>query len=102
MEFYVQALDRYIATGECDSYNEEPLYDYLLTVMNEVTVKLKVLTDEVCARVFYDTMVQFVKLNIEKERFHLQRSMSERMGMKHALEWSLQKKKTVGRPWYRR
>ncbi len=93
MEFYVLALDRYIATGECDSYNEEPLYDYLLTIMNEATVKLKVLTDEVCARVFYDTMLQFVKLNIEKERFHLQRSMSERMGMKHALEWSLQKKK---------
>ena len=94
MEFYVQALDRYVTTGECDRYNDEPLYDYLLMVMNEATVKLRVLTDEVCARVFYDTMVQFVKLNIEKERFNLQRSMSERMGMKHALEWSIQKKKS--------
>jgi uncharacterized protein with von Willebrand factor type A (vWA) domain len=93
MSFYVQALDKYIVTGECDKYNEEPLYGYLLSVMNDASVKFLVLSNEICARVFYDMMVQFIRLNMEKERFNMQRSMSERMGMKNAMEWSLQKKK---------
>ena len=28
----------------------------------------QVLGDEVCARIFYDTMIQFIQLNLEKER----------------------------------
>ena len=33
--FYVQALDRFVATGECAETDTEPLYAYLLSVMNE-------------------------------------------------------------------
>lgn len=91
--FYVEALDRFLVDGECDKHNDEPLYAYMLSLMNDPMIKLKVLTDEICARVFYDMMMQFVRLNMEKMKFHLQRSMSERMGMKEAMEWSLQKKK---------
>lgn len=93
MNFYVEALDRYLVDGECDRDNEEPLYSYILSLMNDPVIKVKVLTDDICARVFYDMMVQFVRLNMEKMKFHLQRSMSERMGMNESLEWSLQKKK---------
>lgn len=63
--FYVQALDRFVATGECAETDTEPLYAYLLSVMNDSMVKVQVLGDEVCARIFYDTMIQFIQLNLE-------------------------------------
>lgn len=91
--FYVQALDRFVATGECAETDTEPLYAYLLSVMNDSMVKVQVLGDEVCARIFYDTMIQFIQLNLEKERYHLRKSQSERTGMKLVLEWSMAKRK---------
>ena len=91
--FYVQALDRFVATGECAETDTEPLYAYLLSVMNDSMVKVQVLGDEVCARIFYDTMIQFIQLNLEKERYHLRKSQSERTGMKLVLEWSMVKRK---------
>ena len=36
--FYVQALDRFVATGECAETDTEPLYAYLLSVMNDSMV----------------------------------------------------------------
>ena len=96
--FYVQALDRFVATGECAETDTEPLYAYLLSVMNDSMVKVQVLGDEVCARIFYDTMIQFIQLNLEKERYHLRKSQSERTGMKLVLEWSWQSGKTAGKP----
>lgn len=91
--FYVQALDKFIQTGECASTDSEPLYAYLLSVMNEPMVKLQVLNDEVCARIFYDTMIQFIQLNLEKEKYNLQKSQSEQQAMKLVLEWSMAKRK---------
>ena len=91
--FYVQALDRFVATGECAETDTEPLYAYLLSVMNDSIVKVQVLGDEVCARIFYDTMIQFIQLNLEKERYNLRKSQSERTGMKLVLEWSMAKRK---------
>lgn len=91
--FYVQALDRFVATGECAETDTEPLYAYLLSVMNDSMVKVQVLGDEICARIFYDTMIQFIQLNLEKERYNLRKSQSERTGMKLVLEWSMAKRK---------
>lgn len=93
LAFYVQALDRYVATGECSATDREPLYGYLLSVMNDPVVKLQVLNDPICARVFYDTMISFVHLNLEKEKYNMQRSQAEQEGMRLALEWSLDKRK---------
>lgn len=91
--FYVQALDKFVKTGECATTDDEPLYAYLLSVMNEPMLKVQVLNDEICARVFYDTMIRFVQLNLEKEKYHLQKSQSERSEMRLALEWSMMKRK---------
>ena len=91
--FYVQALDRFVATGECAETDTEPLYAYLLSVMNDSMVKVQVLGNEVCARIFYDTMIQFIHLNLEKERYNLRKSQSERNEMKLVLEWSMAKRK---------
>ena len=63
--FYVQALDRFVATGECAETDTEPLYAYLLSVMNDSMVKVQVLGDEVCARIFYDTMMRGIPFLME-------------------------------------
>lgn len=91
--FYVQALDHYLATGDCAETDSEPLYAYLLSVMNDPVVKIQVLNDDVCARIFYDTMSQFIRLNLDKERYNLQKSQSEQIGMELVLEWSETKRK---------
>ena len=72
--FYVQALDRFVATGECAETDTEPLYAYLLSVMNDSMVKVQVLSDELCARIFYDTMIQFIQLNLDKEKYKIGRA----------------------------
>ena len=83
--FYVQALDRFVATGECAETDTEPLYAYLLSVMNDSMVKVQVLGDEVCARIFYDTMIQFIQLNLEKERYNLRKE--DMRTMKSGRKW---------------
>ena len=91
--FYVQVLDLFVKTGECATESREPLHAYLISVMNDVTVKVQVLNDDICARIFYDTMLQFIQLNLEKEKYNLQKSQSERNEMKLVLEWSIKKRK---------
>ena len=44
--FYVQVLDRYVATGECAEADNEPLYAYLLSVMNDPMIRIQVLSDK--------------------------------------------------------
>lgn len=91
--FYIRVLDQYVATGECSDTDDEPLYAYLLSIMNDPMIKIQVLTDEVCARIFYDMMSQFIHLNLEKEKYNLQKSQSEQNGMKQTLEWSIARRK---------
>ena len=91
--FYVQTLDNYVQTGECAATSNEPLYAYLLSIMNDATIRIQVLNDDICARIFYDTMIQFIQLNLEKEKYNLQKSQSERNEMKLVLEWSIQRRK---------
>ena len=80
-------------TGECAETDSEPLYAYLLSVMNDPIIKIQVLNNDICACIFYDTMVQFIKLNLEKERYNLQKSQSEQEGMELALEWSIERRR---------
>ena len=91
--FYVQVLDKYVATGECAEADNEPLYAYLLSVMNDPMIKIQVLSDELCARIFYDAMSQFIRLNLEKQKYNMQKSQSEQQGMELVLEWSDTKRK---------
>ena len=51
------------------------------------------MSDDICARIFYDTLIQFVWQNLEKEKYNLQKSQSEQNTMKLVLEWSVQKRK---------
>lgn len=93
LSFYVQALERFIQTGECARADSDALYAYLLSVMNDPMIRVQVLSSDVCARVFYDTMLRFVQQSLDDKRYNLQKSQSELKGMELVLEWSLAKKK---------
>lgn len=80
-------------TGECAETDQEPLYAYLLSVMNDPVTKIQVLNNDICARIFYDTMVQFIKLNLDKEKYNLQKSQAEQEGMELVLEWSIDRRR---------
>ena len=56
-------------------------------------IKIQVLSDELCARIFYDAMRQFIRLNLEKQKYNMQKSQSEQQGMELVLEWSETKRK---------
>lgn len=93
---YMQILDTYIETGECkkiEGGKSDPLYSYLESVMNDPLIKIQVLSDDICAKYFYDTMMSFIVSCLERERFNVQRSQSEQEGMELTLEWSERKKK---------
>lgn len=70
-------------TCECDV-----LAQYLRTAMHDAQVKALVLNDEVAARVFVDTMAQFVSLNLQKAAYQMQRCSYERKQIAEAAEWS--------------
>ena len=70
-------------TCECDV-----LAQYLCTAMHDAQVKALVLNDEVAARVFVDTMAQFVSLNLQKAAYQMQRCSYERKQIVEAAEWS--------------
>ncbi|MDD3037593.1 hypothetical protein [Bacteroides sp.] len=91
--FYIQALDKYMKTGECAKTDSEPLYAYLLSVMNDAVIKIQVLNNDICACVFYDTMVQFINLNLNKEKYNLQKSQAEQEGMEHVMDWSIDRRR---------
>jgi uncharacterized protein with von Willebrand factor type A (vWA) domain len=93
--FYNQILDNYIQTGECpstDDKDDEPLFNYLISIMKDPLITFKVLNDDVCARLFYDSLLHFIVEILDSEHFNFQRSQSEREGMKQALEWSKSKR----------
>lgn len=93
---YIQMLDTYMETGECEKVKEgkwDPLYSYIESVMNDPLIKIQVLSDDVCAKYFYDTMMFFIVSCLARERFNIQRSQSERESMKLALEWSQRKRR---------
>ena len=92
--FYVQALDRFVATGECAETDTEPLYAYLLSVMNDSMVKVQVLGDEVCARIFLRHHDSVHPIELGRRRGTTSGKASrERTGMKLVLEWSMVKRK---------
>lgn len=92
---YMQILDTYIETGECIKLEniDDPLYSYLESVMNDPLIKIQVLSDDICAKYFYDAMMFFIVSCLARERFNEQRSQSEQESMIIVLEWSERKKK---------
>ena len=92
--FYTQLLDHYLATGEfLETGSNEPLYTYLRSVVENPIVKAQVLSDEVCARIFQDTLSRFVFQNLEREKFNFQRKQSEEKSRKIVTQWTHDRKR---------
>lgn len=89
--FYMKMLHAFVSSGEepdaltCEC---DVLAQYLRTAMHDAQVKALVLNDEVAARVFVDTMAQFVSLNLQKAAYQMQRCSYERKQIAEAAEWS--------------
>lgn len=95
MSFYQNLLTRFVETGEkpvLDTPESDPLTVYLVDTMGDTELRAAVLNSRIAARVFVDTMVQFVSLNLQKANFRFQRSRSELQRIKESASWSVIKR----------
>ncbi len=95
-EFYHNLLKAFIDTGDLPDatlYDSDALTMYLYSVMNDASVVSQVLSDEIAARIFMDTMMQFVSQSLQKAAFQYQRCNSERMRLQNAHQWSHTKRR---------
>ena len=68
-EFYHNLLKAFIETGEVPDaslYADDALTMYLYITMSDVRVASQVLSDEIAARIFMDTMMQFVSQSLQR------------------------------------
>lgn len=89
---YMHLLQHFAETGECEApelHREDAIASYLTQIMSDVTLRAQVLGSPVCARIFIDTMVQFVSLMLQKANYHLQRASAEQKQIEAASCWSL-------------
>jgi len=96
-QYYVKVLDRYITCGETPAVDDPSadgwLLSYLVSLMENAMTKVMVLTNEVCARIFYDSTLLFIRACFERERFNLQRNQSDIYRINQAQNWSYVRKK---------
>lgn len=88
---YADMLRRFTETGEVpeeERYANDALAGYLLQTMADPQVRRQVLGDEVSARIFTDTMLHFIALNLEKANYRLQRAGAELKQRGEASNWS--------------
>ncbi len=94
---YIAILDAFVESGEVPSndspWNDDYLEKYLREVMSDSFVAYSVLSDEVKARIFYDTMLAFIKQILKREKFRTSCAKGQLEGMEHALQWSERKKR---------
>lgn len=92
---YAKILSYFLKTGVVvhDIEASDPIAEYLYATMNDDFVKVRVLGNVVCSRIFYDSMMRFVTLVIDKVKFQRMRAQAEYKGMSEALEWTLNRKK---------
>lgn len=92
--FYTEVLDHYFATGEfLETGSSEPLYTYLRSILENPIIKVQALSDEVCARVLYDTLSQFILQNLEREKYNYQRKQSEEKSRQLITQWTHDRKR---------
>lgn len=93
---YLQLLQRYVETGEEPDVllaQTDVLTAYLADTMRDATLKALVMNDEVAARIFIDTMCQFISLHQQKAAYQQSRSSFERRQLAEAAAWSVIKRR---------
>lgn len=112
--FYAKVIDNFVETGSAPSIDffrdpranpngnayekylvrlntGDPLLRYMHSVMTNPFVLLQVMTSEVCAAIFRDTMYNMVALFMDKQQFHLQVNQSNYRQIAEAREWSVRR-----------
>lgn len=90
---YSLMLQRFVDTGEVEGIVGDKMSDYLVKVMETPTIKLQALRNDVLGRVFYDCMMRFVTLNINRSKMAYQRVLSEIDASTQATDWTSDRKK---------
>lgn len=93
---YLQLLQQYVETGEEPDVllaQTDALTAYLADTMRNAELKAWVMNDEVAARIFIDTMCQFITLHQQKAAYQQSRSCFERRQLAEATEWSVIKRR---------
>lgn len=97
--FYRQMLQAFVASQSIPDkrlYADDPLTHYLWQTMTDEVLRSQVLSDEVAARIFVDSMMQLVGLYLQKANYHEQRFAYERRQMAEAAQWSIEKREESG------
>lgn len=87
---YAKILSYYIKTGVIvhDIDASDPIASYLYATLSDDFIKIRVLGNKVCSRIFYDSIMRFVTLVLDKVKFQRMRAQSEYKGMDDALAWT--------------
>lgn len=95
--FYLKILRNFVETGEEPDtqllYADDALTRYLAETMQNVQLKAMVLNDRIAARIFMDTMTQFISLNLQKAAYQRQRCSFDKQQIEAASKWSLIKRR---------
>lgn len=95
LDLYVSILKNYVQRGESPvPYPEnEPLYNYLYKVLNDHSLKVLALRNEQTTSIFYEQMAAFIRDAFGREKFNLNRAMSEKNAIGEVAQWSVRKKR---------
>lgn len=84
---YAEMIRRFVDTGEIAELGD-PLSDYLADTMSDPFIKLQALSNDVLGQVFYDCMMRFVTLNINRSKMAYMRCRAELGDCSQAADWT--------------
>lgn len=94
--FYLKLLHAFVNTGEMPDVQycaSDALTAYLTETMRDVQLKALVQNDAIAARIFIDTMAQFIQLFLQKAAYQKQRCSFEKKQIEEAAQWSIIKRR---------
>lgn len=93
-DFYIDMVESFVQTGKFSKFGtNDPLCNYLFSVMSDPVIKTMVLSDPVQAHVFQDNMMMFVDASLKRDRFRMNMKRAEYNGVREAVDWSPQRKR---------
>ena len=92
----MKLLHTFVNTGEMPDVQycaDDALVKYLAETMRDVQLKALVQSDVIAARIFVDTMAQFIQLFLQKAAYQQQRCSFEKKQIEEAAQWSIIKRR---------
>lgn len=92
----MKLLHTFVNTGEMPDVQycaDDALVNYLAETMRDGQLKALVQSDVIAARIFVDTMAQFIQLFLQKAAYQQQRCSFEKKQIEEAAQWSIIKRR---------